>query len=246
MSAVLEAIDLGAGYNGQAVVKDLDLEVGEGEIVALLGPNGAGKTTTLLTLAGDLPRISGNVKLFGALTKAPLHKRVRMGLGFISDDRSVIMNLSARDNLRLGGGSVDEALQHFPELESHLDRPVALLSGGQQQMVTMARTLASHPRVLLADELSLGLAPLIVARLFSAIVEAAKNGVGVLLVEQQVTHALEVADRAYVLRNGQVVMSGTSEEVKSQSSNLEAAYLADTFGSAEAVDPAFEAGEGQE
>ena len=232
MTPVLEARSLSAGYNGQAVLHDLDLRVEAGEIVVLLGPNGAGKSTTLLTLAGELPSLAGSTWLLGSATKEPLYRRVRRGLGFISDDRSVIMGLSARDNLRLRKGSVEEGLEYFPELESHIDRPVAQLSGGQQQMVAMARTLASHPKVLLADELSLGLAPLVVARLLETVGAAARQGVGVLLVEQQVTHALQVAHRAYVLRNGQVVMSGTSEEIRNRADELEAAYLAGGPGAA--------------
>jgi len=226
MTAVLEARSLSAGYNGQAVVHDLDLTVDEGEIVVLLGPNGAGKSTTLLTLAGELPSIGGETFLFGSSTTEPLFRRVRKGLGLVSDDRAVVMGMTVRDNLRLRKGVLDEGIKHFPELQMHLDRPVAQLSGGQQQMVAMARTLGARPRALLADELSLGLAPQIVSRLLGAVSEAAADGVGVLLVEQQVTHALAVAHRAYVMRNGKVVMSGTAEEIRSRMGDLEAAYLA--------------------
>jgi ABC-type branched-subunit amino acid transport system ATPase component len=222
---VLEAGGVSAGYQGQAVVRDIDLKVDEGEIVALLGPNGAGKTTTLLALAGELPCLAGSVRLFGQTSREPLFRRVRGGLGFISDDRPVVMGLSVRDNLRLKRNCLDAGLALFPELATHLDRPVALLSGGQQQMVAMARALALGPKILLADELSFGLAPMVVNRLFDALVAAAGNGVGVLLVEQQVTHVLEIAHRAFVLRNGRMVISGTSAEVKADVTRLEAAYL---------------------
>lgn len=231
MSApALAADSLSAGYQGRAVVRDIDLEVNAGEIVALLGPNGAGKTTILLALAGELPCLAGSVRLFGQPSRDPLFRRVRGGLGFISDDRPVVMGLSVRDNLRLRRNCLDAGLALFPELAAHLDRPVALLSGGQQQMVAMARALALEPRILLADELSFGLAPLVVRRLFDALVAAAANGVGVLLVEQQVTHVLEIAHRAYVLRNGRMVISGTSAEVKSDSERLETAYLGGAAG----------------
>lgn len=231
MSAPALAADgLSAGYQGRAVVRDIDLEVDAGEIVALLGPNGSGKTTTLLALAGELPCLAGSIRLFGRPSRDPLFRRVRGGLGFISDDRPVVMGLSVRDNLRLRRNCLDAGLALFPELTAHLDRPVALLSGGQQQMVAMARALALEPRILLADELSFGLAPLAVRRLFDALVIAAAGGVGVLLVEQQVTHVLEIAHRAYVLRNGRMAISGTSAEVKSDSERLETAYLGGTNG----------------
>jgi branched-chain amino acid transport system ATP-binding protein len=207
---VLEAGGVSAGYQGQAVVRDIDLKVDEGEIVALLGPNGAGKTTTLLALAGELPCLAGSVRLFGQTSREPLFRRVRGGLGFISDDRPVVMGLSVRDNLRLKRNCLDAGLALFPELATHLDRPVALLSGGQQQMVAMARALALGPKILLADELSFGLAPMVVNRLFDALVAAAGNGVGVLLVEQQVTHVLEIAHRAFVLRNGRTAVAHQS------------------------------------
>jgi branched-chain amino acid transport system ATP-binding protein len=206
-------------------VRDIDLKVDAGEIVALLGPNGAGKTTTLLALAGELPCLAGSVRLFGRTSREPLFRRVRGGLGFISDDRPVVMGLSVRDNLRLKRNCLEAGLALFPELAIHLDRPVALLSGGQQQMVAMARALALGPKILLADELSFGLAPMVVNRLFDALVAAAGNGVGVLLVEQQVTHVLEIAHRAVVLRNGRMVISGISAEVKADVARLEAAYL---------------------
>jgi branched-chain amino acid transport system ATP-binding protein len=226
--SVLAARRLSAGYEGAAVVRDLDLSVGAGEVVALLGPNGAGKTTTLLTLAGELTPVSGIVELHGSPTREPMHRRVRRGLAMITDERSVIMSLSVKDNLRLRGGSVDDALAHFPELEPHLGRRVGLLSGGQQQMVAMARALASKPSVLLADELSLGLAPLIVTRLLDAVSAAARErGMGCLLVEQHVSQALRVADRVCVLGHGRVVLEGSADEVRTQSELLAQAYLSE-------------------
>jgi branched-chain amino acid transport system ATP-binding protein len=215
---------LGAGYRGHPIVPDLNLHVRAGEVVALLGPNGAGKTTTLLTLAGDIPAIHGEIELFGRPTKSPLHRRASRGLALVTEERSVFMGLSTRDNLRVGGVSSGDATAVFNELEPLLRRRAGLLSGGEQQMLTLARALARQPRLLLADELSLGLAPLVVRRLLETVRHAAdERGVGVLLVEQHVKQALRVADRVYVLRRGRVVLEGTASEIGDR---IEDAYLA--------------------
>jgi branched-chain amino acid transport system ATP-binding protein len=207
-------------------VTDLNVQVGEGEVVALLGPNGAGKTTTLLTLAGALAPIRGSVRVDGSASKAPLHLRARRGLALVTEERSVLMGLTVAENLRLGRCDAGRALELFPELKPLLGRRCGLLSGGEQQIVTLARALARGPRLLLADELSLGLAPLVVARLLAAVRRAATDlGIGVLLVEQHVTHALRIADRAYVMRRGQVVLSGTAAEVAGRVDDLAASYV---------------------
>ncbi len=225
MTMQLQCHDLHAGYGERAVVRGLNLQVAAGEIVSLFGPNGAGKTTCLLTLAGALPAISGRVEMFGALNTDPMHLRVRAGLGFITDERSLIFSLSARDNLRLRGGSVADALSYFPELEPHLDRPAALLSGGQQQMLAVARALAAKPRLLLADELSLGLAPMMTARLLKALRAAADDGLAILLVEQHVSQALAISDRATVLGQGGVVIEGEASALRERLTEIEASYL---------------------
>lgn len=225
MSVVLGARGLSAGYAGVPVVREIDLEVRRGEVVALLGPNGAGKTTTLLALAGEVPVLGGEVHLGGAATSAPLHRRAAAGLGLITQERSVFMSLSVRDNLRLGRGDPDRAVELFPELEPHLDRRAGLLSGGQQQILTTARALAAEPEVLLADELSLGLAPQIVARLLSAIRDAAGRGVAVLLVEQQLSQALKVADRAYVLRRGRIELTDDAAALRERIGEVTELYL---------------------
>jgi branched-chain amino acid transport system ATP-binding protein len=222
---LLQAEKLTAGYGSLAAVRDLDLHVEPGEVVLLLGANGAGKTTTLLALAGDLPLMGGTVRWRGEATTAPLHVRARQGLGLVTEERSVFMGLSASANLRLGRGDPAEAVALFPELETHLDRRAGLLSGGQQQMLTLARALAGKPAALLADELSLGLAPIIVQRLLKAVRAAADSGVGVLLVEQHARAALKIADRAYVLHHGQCVLSGPAAEFRADMSKVEAAYL---------------------
>jgi branched-chain amino acid transport system ATP-binding protein len=221
----LEARGIAAGYGPQPVIHDVDISVNRGEVVALLGANGAGKTTTLLTLAGELPPLRGEVAIDGIVTKAPLFKRARNGLTFVTEEKSVFMGLSTRDNLRVAGVDLDEALTLFPELERRLGVRGGLLSGGEQQMLTLARALARKPRVLLADELSMGLAPLIVKRLLDAVRAAADRGAAVLLVEQHVRKALRYADRAYVMRRGRIELSGTATELRSRINEIEDKYL---------------------
>ncbi len=223
---VLEARQMCAGYGAVGVVKDLDLVVHSGEVVALLGVNGAGKTTIVRALSGQLKPSGGEVWLKGRPTTAPLHKRVRDGMRLITEDRSVFMGLTTAENLRLGGQSRDACLELFPELERLLHRRAGLLSGGEQQMLTLARALAAQPTVLLADELSLGLAPLICVRLLAALRAAADRGSGVLLVEQRARDALQVADRAYVISNGQVAVAGSASELAGRIEEIESTYLA--------------------
>jgi branched-chain amino acid transport system ATP-binding protein len=225
---LLEAKELSCGYGHMSVVRDLNLSVVAGEVAALIGPNGAGKTTTLLTLAGELPPISGEVWWMGQPSSAPMHRRCSHGLSYVTEERSVIMKLTAKDNLRLANVTVEAATSLFPELEPLLKRPAGLLSGGEQQMLTVARALGRDPTVMLLDELSLGLAPIVVWRLLEAVRTASKErGVGVLLVEQHVRQALEVADRVYVMRRGRIALSGSAQEVGVQLSEIEAAYLTD-------------------
>jgi branched-chain amino acid transport system ATP-binding protein len=225
--ALLRTRNLDAGYGGHPVVRSLDLEVHAGEVVCLLGPNGAGKTTTVLTIAGELPVVRGHVELFGRPCTDRLFRRVRRGLGFVGEDRSVLMSLTARDNIRLRGGSVERALDLFPELEPHLARRVALLSGGQQQMVGIARALSRRPKLLIVDELSTGLAPKVVQRLLATVSAAAADGVGVLLIEQHVAKALDVAHRCYVLRHGEVVLERTAADLRGRTDELRSAYFGD-------------------
>ena len=225
MSVLVEAEGLQAGYGSVVVVRDLDLQVRAGEVVALLGPNGAGKSTTLLTLSGALSPLGGVVRWNGAATKAALHARARQGLGLVTEERSVFMRLTARENLRVGCRDIAAALELFPELESRLDVKAGLLSGGEQQMLTLARALARRPSLLLADELSLGLAPLVVNRLLSAVRRAADDGVGVLLVEQHVSKVLDIADRVYVLRRGRVELAGRADELRGRLAEIESSYL---------------------
>ena len=214
------------GYGDLAVVHGLDLHVNAGEVVALIGANGAGKSTTLLTLAGEVAQMSGDVLWKGEATKAPMHVRCKNGMGYVTEERSVIMNLTTQENLRLANVSVSVAVDLFPALSVLLDRKAGLLSGGEQQMLSLARALGRRPEVLLLDELSLGLAPLIVTRLLETVRRAADtDGVGVLLVEQHVRQALKIADRVYVLERGNIALMGTTREVRGRLEEIEVAYL---------------------
>jgi ABC-type branched-subunit amino acid transport system ATPase component len=235
MSALLQARGLSAGYGAAQIVRNLDLEVGAGEIVALLGPNGAGKTTTLLTLAGELPAVGGEALWNGAPSTAPLHRRARDGMAFVTEERSVFMRLTVRQNLAVGRCDIDRATALFSDLAPLMSRRAGLLSGGEQQMLTLARALSRPTKLLLADELSLGLAPRTVGRLLEAVRAAADAGMGALLVEQHVHRVLEIADRVYVLRHGQVEFSGTAKDARARLGEIEAHYFAKGDGAAAAA-----------
>ncbi|MGP3533561.1 ABC transporter ATP-binding protein [Microbacterium sp. RD1] len=223
---ILVARGLSAGYGGRAVVRDLDIVIRPGEIVGLLGSNGAGKTTTILTLAGELSPLGGELLWAEQPARGGLASRARDGLGLVLEERTVFSKLTTAENLSIGRGTPERALEYFPELEPHLGRRAGLLSGGQQQMLSVGRALAAEPRVLLVDELSLGLAPIMVDRVFEAIVAAAGRGIGILVVEQHVRRILDAADRAYVLRRGRVVLEGPTAELEGQLDHIEELYLA--------------------
>jgi len=222
-SAVVSCQGLSAGYLGVAAVRDINLEVRPGQVVLLAGRNGAGKTTTLMALAGALRPLTGEVHVQGELSTDPLHRRVQRGLGLVTEKRCVVMGISVEDNLRLGSGDVRAALEIFPELEQRRRTKAGLLSGGEQQMLVLARVLAARPQMILADELSQGLAPLIVRRLLDALRAAADDGIGVLLVEQHLRLALEIADYTYFLRQGRINRSGPAKDLSE--SDIQAAYL---------------------
>jgi branched-chain amino acid transport system ATP-binding protein len=236
---LLQTRNLKAGYLGREVVRAVNIEVRAGEVVCLLGPNGAGKTTTLLTIAGELAPMDGIVMVNNVPTWTPMHQRVRDGgIGLITEERLVFTKLSAYDNLRLGGGSVDDALELFPELRNRLNVRGGMLSGGEQQMLALARALVRKPDLLLADELSLGLAPMIVDRLLGAVRAAAdERGTGALIVEQHARKALRFADRMYLMSRGQIVLQLPAAEAIGRISEIEEAYLS---GTSETEDDHFE------
>ncbi len=229
-TATLEITGLTAGYGGAPVLRDLSLTVSGGEVVALMGANGAGKTTTLRAISGLVKPDAGTIALEGRdLAALSPTARVRAGVVHVPQDRGIFYGLTVGEHFRLDGHSEDRheaAFEHFPALRDLRQRRAGLLSGGEQQMLAIARALMRRPKLLLLDELSLGLAPIIVERLLPVVRAAADTEqTAVLLVEQHVHLALEIADRGYVLSHGELVLHDSAERLRSDNSLLAASYL---------------------
>jgi branched-chain amino acid transport system ATP-binding protein len=226
---------LSAGYAGRPVVRELDLEIAPGEVVALLGPNGAGKTTTLRAVSGLIERLAGTIEFNGeAVDSLRPHQRARRGLAHVPEDRALFSDLTVDENLRLGlrttrsrrRAAIDGIFDLLPELAARRRLRAGVLSGGEQQMLAVGRALGADPRCLLVDEMSLGLAPIIVQRLLPIVRRIADDaGVGVLMVEQHVPVALAVADRAYALARGRIVLHRPAAELLEQPALLRSSYL---------------------
>jgi branched-chain amino acid transport system ATP-binding protein len=231
---IVEVTGLDAGYNGNPVVRDLTLHVFEAEVVALLGANGAGKTTTLSTIAGLHRPIAGSIRMNDQdIAGQPAHRLARAGLSLVPEGRALFSGLTARENLRLSAGrgasrGHDEVLDLLPELRKCLDRKAGLLSGGEQQMLAVGRAIVRRPRALLIDEMSLGLAPVVVERLLPVLRRVADElRTAVLLVEQHVALALEIADRAYVMAHGRLILESPAARLRNRHELLKACYLGD-------------------
>lgn len=233
--ALLTIENLEVYYGVINAIKGISFEVNEGEIIALIGANGAGKTTILHTITGLVPAKSGSIKFEGKdLTKTPAHKIVGMGMAHVPEGRRIFQELSVYDNLKLGAYTrkdkkeIDDTLEmvyeRFPRLKERRTQIAGTLSGGEQQMLAMGRALMSHPKIILMDEPSMGLSPLYVSQIFDIITSVNKDGTTVLLVEQNAKKALSIANRAYVLETGKIVLSGDAQQLMNDDS-VKKAYL---------------------
>ena len=235
--AILEVKGLEVFYGVIQAIKGISFEVNPGEIIALIGANGAGKTTTLQTITGLIPSKAGNIVYDGKdITKLPGHKLVSMGMAHVPEGRRVFAQLTVLQNLKLGAytrkdkGEIEETLKvvynRFPRLEERKNQLAGTLSGGEQQMLAMGRALMSHPKLIVMDEPSMGLSPIYVNEIFDIIQNINRDGITVLLVEQNAKKALSIAHRAYVLETGKIVLSGDAGELMNDDS-VKKAYLSE-------------------
>lgn len=233
--SMLHIEDLHVSYGAINAIKGISFDVDEGEIIALIGANGAGKTTVLHTITGLVPPKSGSIAFNGTdLTKTPAHKIVSMGMAHVPEGRRIFQQLSVYENLMLGAftrkdkaeiqESVENVFKRFPRLKERRNQIAGTLSGGEQQMLAMGRALMSHPSIILMDEPSMGLSPLYVSEIFDIIRSVNESGTTVLLVEQNAKKALSIANRAYVLETGNIVLSGDAKELMNNDS-VKKAYL---------------------
>ena len=233
--AMLKVTDLKVYYGVIQAIKGISFEVNEGEVIALIGANGAGKTTILQTVTGLVEAKAGTVEFEGRdITKMPGHKIVTLGMAHVPEGRRVFSDLTVLENLKLGAytrkdkNEVEETLKmvykRFPRLEERKNQMAGTLSGGEQQMLAMGRALMSHPKIILMDEPSMGLSPIFVNEIFDIIKEVSASGTTVLLVEQNAKKALSIADRAYVLETGKIVLEGKADELMNDAS-VKKAYL---------------------
>ncbi len=233
---MLEIDGLTAGYDSAAVIRDISLEVAAGDVVALLGANGAGKTTTLRAVSGLVHPMSGAIRVEGRdLRRVSASARARLGIAHVPESRGLFFGLTVAEHLRLGYRGerldADAAYRYFPALAELRDRRCGLLSGGEQQMLAVGRALARHPKLLLLDELSLGLAPVIVESLLPVVRQYAdESGCGVVLVEQHIELALTIADRGCVLSHGEVVLRGEADELRRNHELLISSYFGEHTG----------------
>lgn len=233
--ALLEIKDLEVNYGVIKAIKGVSFDVNEGEIIALIGANGAGKTTILHTITGLIQAKKGSIVFDGKeLTKTPPHKIVSMGMAHVPEGRRIFQQLSVLENLKLGAytrkdkseiaSTLKMVYERFPRLEERKNQVAGTLSGGEQQMLAMGRALMSHPKLLMMDEPSMGLSPLLVDQVFEIIKDINNDGTTILLVEQNAGKSLAISDRAYVLETGKIVLSGTGEELM-KSEDVKKAYL---------------------
>jgi branched-chain amino acid transport system ATP-binding protein len=227
-ATVLRAENLHTFYGKSHILHGVSIEVGEGEIVTLLGRNGAGKTTTLRSLCGLTPAREGRIEIFGQdTTRSPAYKIARLGVGYVPEGRKIFPNLTVLENLavpmtRPGYWTVDRVLELFPNLGARRDSWGRQLSGGEQEMLAIARALLINPKLLLLDEPSQGLAPLLVREVFKVVASMRQQGISILLVEQNARFGLEVADRVYVLNDGEVIHSGPAQELAKDETRVRA------------------------